>query len=481
MNHVVPASSSVLIPVVLCGGAGSRLWPVSRELHPKPFLQLDGGHSLLQETYLRALAVPGVDEVVTVTGRDLFFKTADEFRSLPETSGRRSSFLLEPVARNTAAAIAGATLQVRHDHGDDAIVLVLPADHVIARTEAFQQAVQEAVQLAAQGRIVTFGIRPDHAATGYGYIESDGSRVRRFVEKPGREAAEEYLASGRFLWNSGMFCFQARTMLRELDRWCPDLLAAVDACVRKSSEAQLAGVRQIELDAEGFQAVQENSIDYAVMEKTEIASVVACDLGWTDVGSWAVLGNLAPADALGNRVQGEVRLYDVQNCFVQANGRMVGVVGVADLVIVDTADALLVAHKDRSQDVRQVYMGLKSEGHSTYKSHPTVHRPWGTYTVLEESANFKVKRISVRPGASLSLQLHRHRSEHWVVVSGVAGVVKGEQSFLLQPNQSATIAAGEKHRLHNPGVVDLQMIEIQSGEYLGEDDIVRYEDAYGRV
>jgi mannose-1-phosphate guanylyltransferase/mannose-6-phosphate isomerase len=481
MIRVVPASSSVLIPVVLCGGAGSRLWPVSRELHPKPFLQLHGGRSLLQETYLRALGLPDVGEVVTVTGSELFFKAADEYRSLPESAGHRSCFLLEPVARNTAAAIASATLQVQKDHGDEAILLVLPADHVVTQTAAFQRAVGEAVLLAARGRLVTFGIRPDHAATGYGYIEHSGSEVLRFVEKPGQATAEEYVATGRFLWNSGMFCFQARTMLRELDRWCPDLLAAVDQCMRESAESQLAGARQIELARARFESVPENSIDYAVMEKTDIASVVACDLGWTDVGSWTALGGLSAADGQGNRVQGEVRLYDVHNCYVHASGRMVGVVGVDDLVIVDTADALLVAHKDRSQDVRRVYMGLKSEGHSTYKTHPTVHRPWGTYTVLEEASNFKVKRISVRPGASLSLQLHRHRSEHWVVVTGVAGVVKGEQSFLLQANQSCTIAAGEKHRLHNPGVVDLQMIEIQSGEYLGEDDIVRFEDKYGRA
>lgn len=472
---------STLVPVVLCGGAGSRLWPVSRELHPKPFLQLAGGLSLLQETYRRALAIPGVPEVVTVTGRELFFKAAGEYRSLPESAAIPSCFLLEPVARNTAAAVASAVLQVQRDWGNDATLLVLPADHLVTDGAAFQQAVAQARALAAEGRIVTFGIRPDHAATGYGYIEADGNRVLRFVEKPAAAVAEEYLASGCFLWNAGMFCFQARTMIAELKRFCPELLAAVDGAYSQATTAQIAGVKQVELASAPFEAVPEISVDYAVMERTDRAAVVACDMGWTDVGSWAVLGSLGQPDPRGNRTQGDVRLYDAQDCYVQAEGRVVGVVGVENLVIVDTPDALLVAHRDRSQEVRQVYMDLKREGHSTYRSHPTVHRPWGTYTVLEEGPHFKVKRIVVRPGASLSLQLHRHRSEHWVVVSGVAGVVKGEENFTLHANQSTSIAAGEKHRLHNPGVLDLQMIEIQSGEYLGEDDIVRFQDDYGRA
>lgn len=481
MSHAVPMPLPPLVPVILCGGAGSRLWPVSRELHPKPFLQIAGGRSLLQETYLRALRVPGVRQVVTVTGRELFFKAADEYRSLPESADVPSSFVLEPAARNTAAAVASAALQVQREWGNDAVLLVLPADHLVTDPDAFLRAVEEARGLATAGRIVTFGIRPDHPATGYGYIESQGTDVLRFVEKPAAAVAQDYVDSGRFLWNAGMFCFQARTMIGELKRHCPELLSAVDRACAQAAQAQVAGVRQVELAAAPFEAVPEISIDYAVMERTDAASVVACDIGWTDVGSWSVLGSLGLPDPRGNRTEGDVRLYDAQDCYVQAGNRLVGVVGVQDLVIVDTADALLVAHKDRSQDVRQVYLGLKTEGHRTYRAHSTVHRPWGTYTVLEEGPGFKVKRIVVKPGASLSLQLHRHRSEHWVVVSGVAGVVKGEQTFTLQANQSTSIAAGEKHRLHNPGVLDLQMIEIQSGEYLGEDDIVRFEDNYGRA
>lgn len=468
-----------LIPTILCGGAGSRLWPVSRELHPKPFIRLADGRSLLQKAYLRGAQLPGVSHLMTVTNRELFFKTEDEFREV-NTSQASTSFILEPFGRNTAPAIAAAALQVAQTHGSDAIMLVLAADHLIADQVAFQQAVFKAVELAQQGKLVTFGIQPNTPETGYGYIESEGNRVLRFVEKPSLDKAQEYLASGQFLWNSGIFCFAAGAMLEQMEQHCPAILAATRACIEKSPLATGAGFSQLELDASAFSSVPDDSIDYAVMEKSDQVAVVPCNIGWSDIGSWAALGDLDLADADGNRIQGEAMLHNARNCTIQADGRLVGAVGVNDLIIVDTPDALLVANKQSVQDVKHTFANLKTQGHEAHKLHRTVHRPWGTYTVLEEGNGFKIKRIQVKPGASLSLQMHRHRSEHWVVVSGTATVVNGEQEIQLQPNQSTYIPAGHKHRLTNPGTSTCVMIEVQCGAYVGEDDIVRFEDAYGR-
>lgn len=469
-----------LIPIILSGGAGSRLWPVSRELHPKPFIRLEDGQSLLQKAFLRAVGLPGVREVITVTNRELFFKSVDEYREVNE-AGIESAFVLEPVGRNTAAAIAVTARQVARQHGDDQVMLVLAADHLIADQVAFAEAVARAEALAREGRIVTFGIRPEGPETGYGYIEADGTRVVRFVEKPSLETAQSYVASGRFLWNSGMFCFTAGSILRELGEHRPDILAAADACLDQARLAHGHQWTQIELEAGLFEAVPDESIDYAVMEKCQRASVVPCSIGWSDIGSWKALSDLQTPDEHGNRVVGEAVLHNVDNCFLMSQERLIGAVGLKDLVIVDTPDALLVAHKDSTQDVKHIYGELKKRGHDTYKTHRTVRRPWGTYTVLEEGARFKIKRIVVKPGASLSLQMHHHRSEHWVVVSGMAKVVNGDKSFFVATDESTYIPAGHKHRLDNPGVVDLVMIEVQSGEYLGEDDIVRFEDIYGRV
>ena len=331
------------------------------------------------------------------------------------------------------------------------------------------------------GKIVAFGIQPNAPETGYGYVEAEGNEVIKFVEKPDAETAQRYVDSGRFLWNSGMFCFTAGAMVAEMEKYCPGVLASVNACLDKSTSAIGDGFTQLELNADEFAGAPDISIDYAVMEKTDRAAVVPCSIGWSDIGSWDAIGNLSSPDAKGNRIEGHAILHDVANCYIQSKERITGAVGVENLIIIDTPDALLVADRGRAQDVKYVYAKLKAQGHESHKLHRTVHRPWGTYTVLEEGSRFKIKRIQVKPGESLSLQMHHHRSEHWIVVSGMAKVVNGELDLLIATNESTYIPAGHKHRLENPGVVDLVMIEVQSGEYLGEDDIVRFQDVYGRA
>ena len=472
-----------LIPTILCGGAGSRLWPVSRETHPKPFIRLADGQSLLQKAWLRGAALLDVPEILTVTNRELFFKTEEAFREV-NAAGLKASFILEPFGRNTAAAIAAAALQISAKYGVDALMLVLAADHLISDQAAFQRAVHEAIALAKAGKLVTFGIPPDAPETGYGYIEAEGQKVLRFVEKPDLEKAQEYLAAGNFLWNSGMFCFSVGTILHEMEQHCPLILASTRICMGLSQSIDGPGFTQLELDAKAFANVPDNSIDYAVMEKAAAqgsVAVVPCNIGWSDIGSWTELGNLAEPDNNGNRIQGDALLYNSKNCTVQSNSRLVGAVGVENLVIIDTPDAVLVADKSCAQDVKYIYAELKAKGHQAHKIHRTVYRPWGTYTVLEEGNGFKIKRIEVKPGASLSLQMHYHRSEHWIVVSGMAKVVNGEREFLVNTNESTYIPAGHKHRLENPGMLRLVMIEVQSGGYLGEDDIVRFNDNYGRA
>lgn len=469
-----------VVPTILCGGAGSRLWPISRELHPKPFMRLGDGQSLLQKAFLRGAALPGVEEVLTVTNRELFFKTEDEFSSI-NSENIFTSFILEPFGRNTAAAVAAAALHVAQTRGEEAIMLILAADHLITDQAAFAKAVGKAHELAQLGKLVTFGIKPDSPETGYGYIEADNYEVIRFVEKPTREAAEEYLASGHFYWNSGMFCFAAGTILREMKQHCPAILAAIQTCFDYSREFTSAGLSQLELSQEYFNHVPDDSIDYAVMEKSVNVAVVPCDIGWSDIGSWSALGELTEPDTNGNRIEGEVLLHDTRNCYIHSQDRVIGTVGAENLIIIDTPDALLVADQSRAQDVKLLYSELKMQGHDAHKLHRTVHRPWGTYTVLEEAPLFKIKRIVVKPGAALSLQMHHHRSEHWIVVSGMAKVVNGCQEFLVRANESTFIPSGNQHRLENPGMLDLVMIEVQSGEYLGEDDIVRFQDHYGRA
>ena len=479
-----------IIPVIICGGAGTRLWPVSREAFPKPLLKLADGQSLLQKTFLRASHVASANEVVIVTNRETYFLTKDECVEA-DSDISQLGFILEPAARNTAAAIGVAAEVVRQQHGADAIMLVMPADHLVEDEVAFGAAVQHAARAAQEGRIVTFGIRPTKPETGYGYIEFESKplpgadavhKVVRFVEKPQLSVAEELVADGRHLWNGGIFCFTAETMLAELGKYAPAVLEPAVAAVADAKRSTSKDGYTVELDGAQFAGAEDISIDYAVMERSDNVNVVPCEMGWSDIGSWISISELTAPDARGNRIHGEAELYEVDNCFIRSeDGRMIGAVGVQDLIVVDTADALLIATRERAQDVKQIVAKLKKVNHDAYRLHRTVHRPWGTYTVLEEGDRFKMKRIVVKPNAQLSLQMHHHRSEHWIVVSGCADIVNGEQIISLQPNESTYIPAGHKHRLINPGVMDLVLIEVQCGEYLGEDDIVRFEDVYGRV
>lgn len=469
-----------MIPVIVSGGVGARLWPVSREQHPKPFIRLGDGQSLLQKALLRAMSLPAVNAIMTVTNRDLFFKTKDDYLEVAPGDAR-FSYVLEPFGRNTAAAIAAAALEVERAYGPDEILLVLAADHLISDLVGFQQAVDKATALALLGQLVTFGIQPSAPETGYGYIEAEGERVIRFVEKPSLEKAKAYLDSGRYLWNAGMFCFKAGVLIEEMQQHCPEILNATRLCLDASRRTEGANLQQVELNPDHFIRVPEDSIDYAVMEKSRNIAVVPCSMGWSDIGSWTALGDLTESDDLGNRVKGQAMLHDTRNCTIQSSDRLVGTVGVNNLLIIDTPDALLVADRSKAQDVKHLFATLKNLGHETHKTHKTVHRPWGTYTVLEEGEGFKIKRIEVNPGGRLSLQMHHHRSEHWIVVSGTAQVVNGDHELTIQTNESTYIPAGHKHRLENRQTQLLVMIEVQSGGYLGEDDIVRFEDSYGRV
>ena len=477
---------STLVPCIIAGGAGTRLWPVSREAMPKPFMCLPDGESLLQKTFNRAIGLRDVDRLLTVTNRDVFFRTLDDYRPL-NNADLELDFILEPFGRNTAPAIAAAALHVARRYGEDAQLLVLPADHLITDIAAFSQAVDRARQLADQGWLVTFGILPTRAETGFGYIEkgqklgSDGYKVERFVEKPEAQAAQDYLEGGLHLWNSGMFCLRVDSVLREFKTHAPHVLAAVINCLEHSQVFQGKQQRHLELDSQSFALVPDISIDYALMEHSQKVAVVPCQLGWSDIGSWEAVRELSPADANGNQCNGENVLHDVHNCYIDSPKRLVGGVGLNDLIIIDTPDALLVADARRSQDVRHIAQALKLQGHDAYRLHRTVTRPWGTYTVLEEGPGFKIKRIVVKPQAALSLQVHQQRSEHWIVVSGTAQVTNGDLDFVLGINESTLINPGSPHRLSNAGEQDLVMIEVQSGAYVGEDDIVRLTDIYGRA
>ena len=474
-----------VVPIILCGGAGTRLWPVSRESMPKPFMRLADGRSLLQATALRVAGLDGLAQLAVVTNVAYSYKVVEDL--VGADPGCPVALLLEPEGRNTAPAIALAALWAQREHGDDCALLVLPADHLIRNLDAFDEACRRALQLAASGRLVTFGITPTEPDPAFGYIEwgepLPGDRafaVKRFVEKPARELAEKYLRAGNFAWNSGMFCFTAHACLDGLQRHAPDVLSAARATFESKGTTRSEG-GEVRFDAETFKAQPNISIDYALMERADNVGLIACDIGWSDIGSWKAVSDVHAPDALGNATVGPALLMDSRNTFVRAHGRFVAALGVDNLVVIDTPDALLVAHKDASQQVKDVVAHLKKTGSAVAYEHLTVHRPWGSYTVLTEGTGFKVKRIEVKPGASLSLQLHHKRSEHWVVIAGTAHVTRGEETVDLGPNQSTYIPVGVKHRLANRGAIALEIVEVQCGAYVGEDDIERFSDAYGRV
>ena len=464
-----------LQPVLLSGGSGTRLWPLSREAYPKQFLPLAGDATMLQATWQRVSALADAAPIV-VAGEDHRFLVAEQLR---QVGAPTPAILLEPTGRNTAPAIAGAALQAMAG-GDEPLLLVLPSDHVVRNDAAFRAAVAAAMPAAEAGRLVTFGIVPDAPETGFGYIQAapgDGVRpVLRFVEKPDAATAQAYLEAGGYYWNSGMFLLRASRYLDELQRFRPDIVAAVRA-------AFAAAARDgdfIRLDKAAFAACPSDSIDYAVMEKTDAAAVLPVDIGWNDVGSWSALWDVSEQDADGNAHHGDVVSIDSRNSFAYAR-RLVALVGVDDLVVVETDDAVLVARKDKVQQVKDVVARLKAGQRSQAVLHREVHRPWGSYDSVDVGERFQVKRIKVKPGARLSLQSHGQRAEHWIVVSGVARVTRDNDVFELFANQSTYIPIGAKHRLENPGNEMLELVEVQSGDYLGEDDIVRYEDVYGRT
>ncbi|HTM62958.1 MAG TPA: mannose-1-phosphate guanylyltransferase/mannose-6-phosphate isomerase [Gammaproteobacteria bacterium] len=477
---------TTIIPVILSGGAGSRLWPVSRESHPKPFIKLPDGQSLLQKTFARACQFNDTKEIITITNKEYYLKSRAEYETAGISHSPAASFLLEPCARNTSAAILMAAFKINAAHGPEAIMLVLPADHLITPLTAFTKCCELAFQVAARGHLVTFGIKPDAPETGYGYIECgaagqfDSYAIERFVEKPTPDIAKEYLASGRFLWNSGMFCFQAQTILVEFAKHAPALFQQAEQCWQQSRQSS-RDPDAIDLNEAAFKQLQSISIDYAVMEKSSNIFVIPCELNWQDIGSWESYKNLFQSDQNGNTILGEAILIDSANNFIHSENRMVTSIGINNLAIIDTPDAMLITSRDRVQDVKDIVQSLKNRQHESYLTHRTVIRPWGTYTVLEEGPCFKIKRIEVKPGASLSLQKHHQRSEHWVVVEGTAKIINGDKEYTLQTNESTFVAMNTPHRLSNPTESTLIIIEVQTGSYLGEDDIVRMDDHYGRT
>jgi mannose-1-phosphate guanylyltransferase/mannose-6-phosphate isomerase len=461
-------------PIILAGGTGSRLWPLSRELYPKQLLRLTNHTSLLQTTLLRAAQLPDVLPPVIVVGEEHRFITLTQVEELGCFS--KFSILLEPVGRNTAPAICAAAEYCRNQ-GEDVVLLVLPADHVVSEQEKFIEVVREAALLAEGGGVVTFGIQPTGPETGYGYIErGEGTRIASFKEKPDLAVAREYLAKGNYFWNSGMFAFSAGTFITEMNEFAPEMLAAMQEAVEKGTKDGWF----FRLDKTAMAKSPGDSIDYVLMEKTAKGAVVAADLGWSDIGSWKALWDVLEKDGRGNVVRGDVLLEDTSNCLLKSENVLLAAVGMEDTLVVETADAILVAPLSRSQDVKKVVARLKSQSRKEFSHHLTVYRPWGSYTVLEELPRFQIKRINVNPGAKLSLQMHHHRHEHWVIVTGTARVTNGSEEILLYENQSTYIPAGTRHRLENPGVIPLELIEVQIGSYLGEDDIVRFDDVYGR-
>ncbi|WP_093536198.1 mannose-1-phosphate guanylyltransferase/mannose-6-phosphate isomerase [Stenotrophomonas rhizophila] len=463
-----------ILPVILSGGSGTRLWPLSREAYPKQFLALAGEQTMLQATWQRVEPIAGRAPLV-VANEEHRFVAAEQLQQLGVVP---QAILLEPVGRNTAPAIAVAALEATLEDGDP-VLLVLPSDHVIADEAAFRAAVLSALPAAQEGKLVTFGIVPTGPETGYGYIKaSSGGAVRavdRFVEKPDAETARQYVESGEYFWNSGMFLFKASRYLAELELFQPEMLVAS----RNAWQLARRDTDFTRLDKDAFAAVPADSIDYAVMEKTADAVVVPLDAGWNDVGSWTALRDVSPQDADGNAHHGDVIAIDCRNTYAYGE-RLIALVGLDDVIVVETDDAVMVGRSDRMQEIKQVVARLKADARPEATWHRKVYRPWGAYDSIDNGDRFQVKRITVKPGGTLSLQMHHHRAEHWVVVSGTAEVTRGDEVILLGENQSTYIPLGVTHRLRNPGKLPLELIEVQSGSYLGEDDIVRFEDTYGR-
>lgn len=461
--------------VIMAGGSGTRLWPLSRAAHPKQFLALHGDETMLQATVKRLDAL-NLDSSVTICNEEHRFLVAEQLREI----NNLGSIILEPIGRNTAPAIALAALSLKA--GEDPLLLVLAADHVISDEAKFTKAVMDAIPLAESGKLVTFGVVAHEPNTGYGYIkkgepQSLGFTIDAFVEKPSIEAAKDYLKSGDYLWNSGMFLFKASRYLKELEKHQPEIH---DAC--KLSMKDISKDNEfLRINEMAFKACPSDSIDYAVMEKTDDGVVVPLDTGWSDIGSWSSLWDISEKDSNGNAVYGDVMLHESYNSYIRTDGKLVAAIGVDDLVILSTNDVVVVAHKDGVQDIKFIAQQLKAESRTEWKDHRVVRRPWGKYDSIDNGERYQVKRITVHPGAKLSVQMHYHRSEHWVVVSGSAKVTNGDKTFFLTENESTYIPVGVVHALENPGKVNLEIIEVQSGSYLGEDDIVRFEDLYGRV
>jgi mannose-1-phosphate guanylyltransferase/mannose-6-phosphate isomerase len=468
---------TLVIPVILSGGAGTRLWPLSREMYPKQLLALAGTQTMLQDTAARLAGVGAAIPPIVVCNEAHRFTVAEQLRALKI---QPSAILLEPAGRNTAPAVALAALAAQKID-PETVLVVAPADHVIRDVAAFRQAADTAATLALDNKLVTFGIIAHAPEIGYGYIrrgEGDGPAypVAQFIEKPPLDVAQQFVASGDYYWNSGMFVFKANRYLAELGKFAPDILAACTAAMQ-SAKTDLDFVR---VDQAEFARCRSESIDYAVMEKTKDALVLPLDAGWSDVGSWSSLFDALPADEEGNVLQGDVMIHDTRDCYVHSTSRLVAAVGMEDHVIVETKDAILVAPKDRVQDVKELVASIKKLGRSESAWHREVFRPWGSYDSLDSGERFQVKRLSVKPGGVLSLQMHHHRAEHWIVVQGTARITRNDETFLLSENESTFIPIGATHRIENPGKVPLHIVEVQSGTYLGEDDIVRLEDNYGR-
>ena len=468
----------MIVPVILAGGSGTRLWPLSRKLYPKQLLPLVDSNTLVQNTLGRLQGLDDVAEPVVICNEEHRFIIAEQMRSMGVFP---SAIVLEPVGRNTAPAVATAALRVLADD-PDAVLLVLPADHLIADPALFHEAVRRAVTQAEKGHLVTFGIVPSAPETGYGYIRQgaaleDGARaIERFVEKPDLATAEGYVASGEYFWNSGMFVFRADAVLAELERFAP---AIVDAC-RQSLEAAAQDLDFLRLDKEAFAACPEDSVDYAVMEQTDRGVMIPLSCGWNDLGSWDALWQAGNRDECGNVTRGDVVTCDVKDSYLHAETRLLAAVGLENHIVVETADAVLISPRDRVQEVKKIVDKLKAEDRIEAVSHKKVFRPWGNYESIDNGARYQVKRITVKPGQVLSLQKHFHRAEHWVVVQGTAVVTRDDEEIMLQENESVYLPLGAVHRLHNPGKIPLELIEVQVGSYLGEDDIVRLEDLYGR-